>query len=265
MKNKIKLTKDIEIYNKLLEKARKAYSKCATGAEKRRLESIFPELKESEDEKVRKDILRYFKDLNEQGYETKRWIAWLEKQGEHSDFRNKIQIGDKVTRNKDGVLVNLSQLERVAKPNEKQVEQKSEWSEDDKIKQTLVDFMQYLNKRDFFHDDLCFDIEHQVETFIELRNRENNRTMTNEKLVKEAICVGCEKEGGWYCENHRKCNNFYQCIFIADKKDELHQQSIIDLNCKLEEQQANYEELKRRYDEAVEREKIYNEKTKKEE
>lgn len=39
-------------------------------------------------------------------------------------------------------------------------------------------------------------------------------------------------------------------------KDKQHEQSLIDLNCKLEEQQANYEELKKRYDEAVEREKI---------
>ena len=43
---------------------------------------------------------------------------------------------------------------------------------------------------------------------------------------------------------------------MAEWKDEQHEQSLIDLNCKLEEQQANYEELKKRYDEAVEREKI---------
>lgn len=47
-------------------------------------------------------------------------IDWLEKQGEHANFRNKIQVGDKVTRNEDGVLVNLSQLNRVAKKDEKQ-------------------------------------------------------------------------------------------------------------------------------------------------
>lgn len=37
-------------YSKLLEKAREVYKNCVTGAEKRRLETIFPELKESEDE-----------------------------------------------------------------------------------------------------------------------------------------------------------------------------------------------------------------------
>lgn len=47
----------------------------------------------------------------------------------------------------------------------------AEWK-DGQMKKTLIDFMHYLDRRDFFHDDLCFDIEHQVETFIELRNRE---------------------------------------------------------------------------------------------
>jgi len=43
-------------YKSLLEKAKKAYDNCVTGAERRRLESIFPELKESEDERVREEI-----------------------------------------------------------------------------------------------------------------------------------------------------------------------------------------------------------------
>ena len=43
---------------------------------------------------------------------------------------------------------------------------------------------------------------------------------------------------------------------MAQWKDVSHQQALIDLNCKLEEQQACYEELKKRYDEAVERERI---------
>lgn len=92
------------------------------------LEHIFPELRESEDEKIRKAIHIYLdwldgkKDYAPRGeYTIRDMIAWLEKQGEHANFRNKIEIGDKVTRNEDGVLVNLSQLNRVAK---KQTEQK---------------------------------------------------------------------------------------------------------------------------------------------
>ena len=66
-----------------------------------------PNISYAEREKVSKEIIPY--------------VESLEKQGEHSNFLNKIQIGDKVTRNKDGVLVNLSQLNRLAKPtNEEQ-------------------------------------------------------------------------------------------------------------------------------------------------
>lgn len=38
----------------------------------------------------------------------------------HMEFLDKIQEGDKVTRNSDGVLVNLSQLDRVAKKKDHQ-------------------------------------------------------------------------------------------------------------------------------------------------
>lgn len=78
---------------------------------------------EGEDEKVRKALIRFHKSTMDidgiKGYEI---VAWLEKQANHANFRNKIQIGDKVTRNRDGVLVNLSQLNRVAKKDENQGE-----------------------------------------------------------------------------------------------------------------------------------------------
>ena len=87
-------------------------------------QDFFPELKDNEDERKRKGLIEHLKELKEQSVEgshLKRpehydaWIAWIEKQGEHANFRNKIQVGDKVTRNENGELVNLSQLERVAK------------------------------------------------------------------------------------------------------------------------------------------------------
>ena len=87
------------------------------------IEQNFPELKESEDEKIRKDIIVLVKDwwdrVNKDNISTKeQMLAWLEKQCEHANFLSKIQVGDKVTRNEDGVLVNLSQLKRIAKPAE---------------------------------------------------------------------------------------------------------------------------------------------------
>lgn len=52
------------------------------------VEYIFPELVESEDEKIRREILDVFKQLDEdtticgRNYDYAKWIAWLEKQGE---------------------------------------------------------------------------------------------------------------------------------------------------------------------------------------
>jgi len=78
---------------------------------------MFPELKESDDEWIRKKLIEAVKgDMVIGGTKDKQLaISWLEKQAEHANFRNKIQVGDRVTRNEDGVLVNLSQLDRVAK------------------------------------------------------------------------------------------------------------------------------------------------------
>lgn len=93
---------------------------------------IFPELVESEDEWICRKLIAFLKQckavygdgFKQFGLDIDDALAWLEKQGEHANFRNKIQIGDKVTRNQDGILVNLSQLNRVAKKDEKQGEQK---------------------------------------------------------------------------------------------------------------------------------------------
>ena len=75
----------MENYNKLLEKAQKAYKNCVTDAEKRRLESIFPELKMSEDERIKKEIIEFLqlphrKFVGERNQEE--WIEWLQKQNE---------------------------------------------------------------------------------------------------------------------------------------------------------------------------------------
>ena len=82
---------------------------------------IILEPKESEDERIRKGLINtiefYGAAMNSPyllGIEKKDIIAWLEKQGGHIKFLESIQIGDKVTRNPDGVLVNLSQLKRMA-------------------------------------------------------------------------------------------------------------------------------------------------------
>lgn len=93
---------------------------------KRIIEPIFPELKESEDERIRKTLVAVVNLYYGEGEDEEKTacLAWLEKQGEYNKFRDSIQVGDKVTRNEEGILVNLSQLNRVAKKDKKQGEQK---------------------------------------------------------------------------------------------------------------------------------------------
>ena len=89
------------------------------------LRLLIPELAGSEDGRIREVILKALMAdeainiLVESGIYYEDVESWLKKQGEHAKFCDSIQVGDKVTRNQDGVLVNLSQLERVAKPADK--------------------------------------------------------------------------------------------------------------------------------------------------
>ena len=46
------------------------------------LESLFPELKESEDERTRKEIVRFIRMEVEDKIVGNKWLAWLENQGE---------------------------------------------------------------------------------------------------------------------------------------------------------------------------------------
>ena len=112
------------------------------GEERERAERLFPELKESEEERVLKIIKETLKSynggvifgsLNERDYAE--CLYWLKEQGEHKKFRDGIQVGDKVTRNKDGMLVNLSQLNRVAK----KIEKKEELTEFEEIVEEIAD------------------------------------------------------------------------------------------------------------------------------
>jgi len=135
-------------YDEIIKKANKMHHENCEACQAC-IEELIPELAESKDEMIIKAIKSAVLQLTDiylqekYGLKQSDCIAWLEKQGEHANFRNKIQIGDKVTRNEDGVLVNLSQLKRVAKKDEKQGEQKpAEWSEEDeRIKDNCISFL----------------------------------------------------------------------------------------------------------------------------
>ena len=75
-------------YDEAIERARIHYNTTDSVADAELIELIFPELKESDDEKIRKEIIailqyKYEKYPNDPKYcNAPQWIAWLEKQGE---------------------------------------------------------------------------------------------------------------------------------------------------------------------------------------
>ena len=81
-------------YKDALERAREMIDSKKTFIGKECLEHIFPELRESEDERIRKNLIRMVNnvrnDSTEKGYYDipfDEYISWLEKQKEQKDFR----------------------------------------------------------------------------------------------------------------------------------------------------------------------------------
>ena len=81
-------------YNEALSQARFYYGNCPTEPEKKKLENIFPELRESKDEKIRKALIQEFKEKVQKSFEWKDGIPnnavldWLEKQKEQKPINS---------------------------------------------------------------------------------------------------------------------------------------------------------------------------------
>lgn len=136
------------------EKLRLAKEALESGSyDKETIEYIFPELKESEDEKIRKELVQYLKDypnLPKGNYCRDDFFAWPEKQGEQKPMEYlKFKVGDSIEYNDkqwsvigidiENHCYDLTDDECVdfdtAHYSFKLVEQKPAWSEEDeKIK-----------------------------------------------------------------------------------------------------------------------------------
>lgn len=105
---------------------------------------IFPELKESEEERIKNEIIDYISTADDKElipYES--WIAWIEKQGNKDE---EILILKDQIESLHAAIKALKEAHKIEL--EKQGEQKTTWSEDDeKTLQSII-----LDFKDFKHD-----------------------------------------------------------------------------------------------------------------
>lgn len=177
---------------------------------KNEFKNMFPELKESEDERIRKKLIEAVKgDMVVGGTKDKQLaISWLEKQGEHANFINKIQIGDKVTRNEDGVLVNLSQLNRVAKKGNMGISEATKKKLEDNLNKTLeketpeswnefLDEQGEQNTDEYIEVKGLSEIEAEADELIKEMSGEKHNLTDFERTLAD-ICIGwIGEEPGW--------------------------------------------------------------------
>lgn len=83
-------------YNESLERAKKVIKECGDNHGRiKMIEQIFPELKDSEDERIRKELIQYLKDyphLPNGKYCRNDFFSWLEKQGRQKTTAGKSYI-----------------------------------------------------------------------------------------------------------------------------------------------------------------------------
>ena len=169
----IDLTKEIEWlrninyeekYEKALLKARDARQNTESAVTIGILEEIFPELRESEDEKIRKEIVDFITSSNKYGTNERceAWLNWLEKQGKES-----ITIDASPVASYDNVMISdiKNNKKQDGKPQrmisaeaKEALYNKPAWSEEDKAKiNRIVTCLENLNVAD--NDILLKDID----------------------------------------------------------------------------------------------------------
>ena len=147
-------------YKQKYEQAMLRMNKWVEGSEiidpKEVAEFVFPELKESEDERIKEDLIQWineFPDVIWRGHNTKDVIAWLEKQ----DPKKHEEELEKAYKTADEVQYRRG-YEAAKREFEKQGEQKSNWSEEDEqtfntviekgdLKPSEIDWLKSIKQR----------------------------------------------------------------------------------------------------------------------
>ena len=136
-------------YKEALERAKKVHKYSSDIAEIKRMEDIFPELAESDDEKIRKAQLDYWRSVGGKewhGVPVQEAIAWLEKQGAQQVVLDELEMTLSVS--EEGYL--RSNLEKLIKEFKNGTRRKTElvevdgfWTDEDESK--VEDIVYFLD------------------------------------------------------------------------------------------------------------------------
>jgi len=210
-------------YKKALEKAKELFSSTRSVlVKKQTLESIFPELKESEDEQHRKWILEYLYDGLRKSDEQfkdqfKCAIAWLEKQGEQNPTDKivpKFKVGDIIHRIGENTVYPIK-IDRITDNNESYVgnnekvfitikfqdeyelveQNPAEWSEEDeRIRAKLLSYFNGFEESTSFGSREVIEIRHWLKS---IRTVKQDWSEEDEKNPDREIpdCATCHNRG----------------------------------------------------------------------
>ena len=212
-----------EKYEAALGWMRKVYP-TMTGADKEDAEHYFPELTESEDEKIRKELIAYHKGMADKNEETCNpnhlhnvWIAWLEKQKNvEEEIEKAYRNADKIQYEKGYNMGYLKGIEvGMQDAIEKQKGQK-DWAEElnAKIKELHKQCLGLLKPAEWSEEDeemlnRCISsIDEAKENRYAYKETDGDTSYDEEMAWLKSLCPQPQKLEDWTEEDERK----YQCI-----------------------------------------------------
>jgi len=205
---------------------------------KKGIEYILPELKESEDERIRKDMIETIKKESKDfpssviAEKSHTWLAWIEKQGEQnldtdfSSLRTWKYIVDAVWTEKEGIGQYLDSpfTEEVAKKLQKRfgnIEPKLSWSEEEEKRiSSILLSIEYCKEQ---YPDLR-EYQYDIDWLKSLKDRVQPKqewSEEDEKILKEII-TDVKFEG---YNNDMQANSYKKINWLKNFKDKIQTQS----------------------------------------
>jgi len=201
--DKLTTEQKAKAYDEALERANKLKETCDSNAVVGWMEYIFPELKESEDEKVCKEIKQFIRSRGMQLAQSKveSWIAWLEKQGGLTD----IPADAVLDGNKDGLIADTINAKGEQKP--------AEWTaeDEDNFKHLIDEIVCLGNSRNsanrLYYDKL-------IKFLHELKNRAQPREEWRDKdeRMLDRLIAYFEKRVAFTDEDNSRYANWLKSL-----------------------------------------------------